>query len=1008
MTNGEARATLSQPNWLTGYPDYMRANVLEVGPHCAQRSIVIKSLPYRVYADSELSYDITGMSIGTKVDACVYSGRGYEYAKYIRWYYANPSLHNMGAFSESGVAVRFDNQDSFGYVEGLETDDSTYLGDGSEGYIQYGNSSHEFKYYKNLESHISTLINGTYILDDRPDYVYRDVSNNSLQVTGIGVSANKKWVSFGVANFGIIRLNLDTFSTVRVGDRYDIQGWTWPVPILVTSISDDGRYLVTGGTGAQTEVIDIRNCGSADAASGLSYHSQLLGKDNCPYRDLTELTSLISDPINSSGIRAMNQLQISPSGDLFTYWDNYQWNTLYAPNYLHPGQLRYLSLGDSYASGEGDITADGLDHYFAGTNVYGNYTQNIARETCHLSTRSYSMRIASAMQLLKGVDMQSVACAGAVTQDILSAGKQSDGYLNSHYLGQSAQLISTVGPRLSGISNAVTLQNEARQDYTPGRVQQIEFVKKAKPQYMTVMVGGNDLDFGGILAACASNALPSASETCDYAETTGMAGIVQKVHDLYPTLLKFYEALHEVSPKTVIYVIGYPQFIDENSETCKEMLNLYSKPERKTFHQMIAYANAVIKNAALDAGAKYIDISDALTGGKLCDTGTDMTGMTDVFTISIYTEYMKSLTMSDGNIAKYLNIFPTGLLHDIALKIYLAERAAAIAAQVSYSPATAIADTMQELSHPNSLGHEAMYETIKEGLGEDLLESDTCNQVVSCPNGTLQGQPDVSKYVPDFALDADDDTVYVGVGGKVIFWRRSSLGDGVIGALAKGESEQFVRISSEDMPQAVDDTQPIVVELHSQPIVLGAMTHVGAVYELKTSLPQNAVVGQHVLHIKGKLTDGRAFDLDTPMFVEGPIGDIDDDGIADVGDTCAFGSPSGIDKDSDGIDDACDLATVSKAEVASGVSANNINGNSAKGLDLIDMHVAVTQGNLLTSNNYASTDLLGANSRRSQITDVNSSSTDDWSVLAILLAAGAICTMLVMTTTIFRTHRTKQ
>lgn len=1005
LAPGTTEASLSRPNWLTGYPDYAKENALKVEPQCTQRSVVVRSLPYRVYADLELSYDIAGVSIGTKLDACVYVGRGYEYAKYTRWYYADPTLPILGSFSESGIAVRFDDQDSFGYVQGLDMDERTYLGD-SEGFISYGNSSTAFKYYKNLKSHVSTLVNGTYVLDDQPDYVYEDVSGNILQVDGIGLSVNKKWVSFGVRNFGIIRLSLDTLSATRVGDRYDIQGWTWPVPMLVTSVSNDGQYVVTGGTGAQTEVITVRNCGSTEPMKNLGYHAQLLGSDSCPYRDLTELTYMVSDPINSFGLRAMNQLQISASGDMFTYWDNYQWNTLYAPNYLHPGQLRYLALGDSYASGEGDITADGVDHYFAGTNVYGNYNQNIPRETCHLSTRSYSMHIASSMQLMKGVDMQSVTCAGAVISDILSAGKQSNGYVNAKYLGQSTQLIATVGSRLSRISNATTLQNQARQDYRPGRVQQIEFVKKAQPQYMTVMVGGNDLDFGGILAACAKNALPSVDETCDYAETTGMAGIVKKIHDLYPTLVEFYEALHEVSPKTTIYVVGYPQFMDETSETCKEMLDLYSKPERKAFRQMIDYTNAVIKNAAIDAGAKYIDISNALTSGKLCDTGNNMTGMTDVFAISIYSEYMKSLTMSDSNIAKYLNIFPNGLLHDVALKVYLAERTTDVVDKIAYSPATAIADIMQELSHPNALGHEAMYGAIKQGLGEDLLESDACNEVVSCPDGKQHGQPDVSRYVTGFALDADDDTVYVGARGKITFWRKSSLGEAAYGALVKGDSGQFVRISATDLPEATDSTQSIAVELHSQPIVLGVMTRVGDVYELKTSLPKDVVVGQHVLHIKGRLTDGRMFDLDAPVFVEGPVGDIDDDGIADSVDTCAFGTPSGVDKDSDDIDDACDLVIAMRDKMTGG-NMSSI-GRSSISRELTDAWAVPVQDTLLTEAANTSTTLLGVDTSRLRAVDNRNSSTSDLSLRAVISAfavGGVLLAIVVVVSRILLSKR---
>jgi lysophospholipase L1-like esterase len=678
-----------------------------------------------------------------------------------------------------------------------------------------------------------------------------------------------------------------------------------------------------------TQVIVV-NVGCGIDGHDLTYHytKQSIGSKNCSFIDLTSMTNSHSRTPYSSYV-SFKDVRMSASGSMFTYWDDYKWSTIYAPNYLMPGQLYYLALGDSYASGEGDITSDGVNHYFSGTDVYGNYNQGIPRETCHLSTRSYSMRISSAMQLMKGTDMQSVACSGAVMSDILSLDRANDGYINSNYLGQSTQLISTVGARLTGVANATGLQTEARQDYTPGRIQQIELVKKAQPHYLTVMVGGNDLDFGGVLTACAENALPSTDETCDYATGSGFAGEIKKIHDLYPKLVEFYKALHEVSPKTIIYVIGYPQFMDENSDSCKQMLDLYSKPERKAIHQMIAYTNAVIKNAALDAGVKYIDISDALTGGQLCDTSTDMTGITDIFAVSVYTEYMKSLTMSDSKIAAYLNAAPSGLLRDIALQLYITERAAEVANKIAYSPATALADVMQELSHPNALGHEAIYKAIHDALGDDLLESTACNQRVACSDGTIHGQPDVNAYVTDFALDASNDTVYVGVDGKVRVGHKETSDSMMLGALVKRASDQFVRISAEDLPSTIDSTQPVTVEVHSQPIVLGNMDMVGGVYELQTSLDQNGIrAGMHVLHIKGRLTDGRAFDADASIFVEGPSGDIDDDGIADNIDTCAFGDTAGSDIDKDGVDDACDFDVSQQLSVHSHANTPSIDNNN--------------------------------------------------------------------------------
>jgi lysophospholipase L1-like esterase len=570
-----------------------------------------------------------------------------------------------------------------------------------------------------------------------------------------------------------------------------------------------------------------------------------------------------------------------------------------------PGQLYYLALGDSYASGDGDITLDGADHYLPGTNIYGDYTKGIARETCHISTRSYPMRIATAMELTSGVDMRSVACSGAVMSDILSADKKDAGYVNTSYLGQSTQQISKSGPRLEGIVNASALQAEARTSYIPGRVQQIELVKKSQPKYATIMVGGNDIDFPGVMMACAKNSLPSADETCDYARGSGLAGQAKKVYDLYPKLVAFYEALQEVAPRTTFYAIGYPQFMDATNESCVEMLNLYSQAEREAIHNLISYANGIIRAAANDAGVKYINIENSLTGMELCSSGTGMTGMLDTFATVIYTEYMKSLTMSDSVLAKYLNILPVGAPHELALRLYVAERSAALLAGIMYSPATAISDISQELSHPNAIGHDAIYKSIRDTLGADLLESNVCGGKVSCPTGAVTGRPSIGTYLP--GVTVRDGVVYISGNGHVQIERKDSKGKVTTGALIKGVADQLIRIVLDILEGEVDISAPVIVEIHSQPTVLGTMSKVGEGYELDVALPDSVPAGQHVLHIRGQLVDGQQFDIDSPVFVEGPEGDIDDDGISDSVDTCAFAEPTGIDVDEDGTDDKCDL-----------------------------------------------------------------------------------------------------
>ena len=81
-----------------------------------------------------------------------------------------------------------------------------------------------------------------------------------------------------------------------------------------------------------------------------------------------------------------------------------------------------------------------------------------------------------------------------------------------------------------------------------------------------------------------------------------------------------------------IYVIGYPQFItDAEPAACGGNVGSVSKEEREMIVQAVDYMNDVIEAASNKVGVKYIDISDALNGGKLCEEGQEyVTGITNI------------------------------------------------------------------------------------------------------------------------------------------------------------------------------------------------------------------------------------------------------------------------------------------------------------------------------------------------------------------------------------------
>lgn len=263
------------------------------------------------------------------------------------------------------------------------------------------------------------------------------------------------------------------------------------------------------------------------------------------------------------------------------------------------------ALGDSYSSGEGDVEqkADGGSYYINGTD---------RPDGCHLSARSYPFILRDKWSISQG-KMRSVACSGAqVLPDYY--------YPVDSYTGQENTTTSTQD------------KGDALENFIPGVVPQLEFVKKYKPKVVTLTGGGNDVGFADILKYCAHPAklgtYTAQGFTCEYA----IAG--NPLNDLLQDAIKsqggytarLLQQIKEVSPHTKIVVVGYPSFINSTSVCALNSASL-SVAERTFINESLRMLNLTLKNAAIDAGATFVDIEDSLKGGRLCEGSEYVTGL---------------------------------------------------------------------------------------------------------------------------------------------------------------------------------------------------------------------------------------------------------------------------------------------------------------------------------------------------------------------------------------------
>ncbi|AHB42226.1 hypothetical protein RAAC3_TM7C00001G0369 [Candidatus Saccharibacteria bacterium RAAC3_TM7_1] len=333
-----------------------------------------------------------------------------------------------------------------------------------------------------------------YELTEGAEQPFIPYSQEHRVITGaVGVSDDGDWIVAEVMGAGLIRINTAT--------RY-IQGFSNYVhrygvgsdAHMAFRITSDGTKVAAFDYNITPAVYTLESgclvgTDTYSEAFAFALHSQ-----SCP-SDEMRLYNALNQRYTPQLARGMSASGFNLDGDTL-YFDNYVYEDendwmnptvyrtpLYAGGYRADDGLDYLALGDSYASGEGDIEtkSDGSTYYSGGTEKKGQ---------CHVSNRSYPFLLRDDKDI-SPTRMHSVACSGAeVLPDYVSVAET--------YLGQGKRLAS-LSP-----SDRKTVKDGALGSFAPGNLPQLEFVKKYRPKVITLMGGGNDVGFARILQYCAT------------------------------------------------------------------------------------------------------------------------------------------------------------------------------------------------------------------------------------------------------------------------------------------------------------------------------------------------------------------------------------------------------------------------------------------------------------------------------------------------------------------------
>lgn len=739
--------------------------------------------------------------------------------------------HITLAYTSIGTYVSFHKSDRYFYrINGLWPIRQIVLSPHSDrAALEYNNNGTEYRInvYDNFSRRLTLDQSSlTYSITDWSNRLFPVSGAKDIKGSAPALSNNGKYMVYNTAtgNPGsrnlvgrIIRVDLD-----KGESKYFAYEWfgrfPYRHPAPHFAVTNDGQYAIGGGS-AHLYLWHITGDCIEDYVEG----DDTAGSQQCDRRsilpddygeipllydqertyglrfndDATELQFII----NRSGV--YKKISVSPSG------------------YVPPRSgLEYLALGDSYSSGEGDIERDARDKKYYRHNTDINGSSNSPREKCHISTRSYPYYLARGMNLAldspKEWDM--IACSGALIRDSL--------WDDPNYMGQ--------GSRLHGFSDMKQMQAIALNEFIPGRIKQIEFVKKYKPKVITLTMGGNDIGFGEKISACATPQF-LASQTCEDATLGKRSTLAGQITSQYSNLKSLYKELYEASGRQAkIYVLGYPQFIsDAEMRSCSSIASL-NYEERKMIYNSVTYLNSVIETAAKAAGVYYVDIENSLSGHRLCDDGE-----------------------------KYV----TGVV--------------GIPIRVANDP--------QESFHPNSKGHAAIAQSVRNQVRQkSLIEYDICHDgALICPDITTT--KDTIK-APEYFKDIEP---------KNSQYKQMTNETAIKGNLIQVITESYM----------LRPFSAVNVTLHSDPVHLGDYT-VGrdGSLDVEAVVPGAIPAGYHTLVVTGETFSGEPIEYEQIVLVQGTDpNDIDENGTPDSQQPCgAFIAASGIDQDQDGIDDACD------------------------------------------------------------------------------------------------------
>lgn len=179
------------------------------------------------------------------------------------------------------------------------------------------------------------------------------------------------------------------------------------------------------------------------------------------------------------------------------------------------------------------------------------------------------------------------------------------------------QLSKAIGP--------VLFQSAACGGATTGSVFWHQLDSIGDSDLVTLTVGGNEVDFFGVLNECVYQWRPLGSCECELRKSRRLIE-TRRFVDGYARMVRL--ARQRMKPSGRLLVTGYATFFNEETTACDGVTFSIRNPEqfltrqlRRDLNHLVRMLNHVIRSAAEAAGAEYVDMDEMFEGHRFCEDG---------------------------------------------------------------------------------------------------------------------------------------------------------------------------------------------------------------------------------------------------------------------------------------------------------------------------------------------------------------------------------------------------